>query len=77
MPNKQTGIARFEGAQPSTEEITIIRLSIEDQMALAEAIMNPPEPNEALRKAASAHKRLVVESDKSRPARRSAKPPQI
>ncbi|MER9301253.1 hypothetical protein NKI38_33210 [Mesorhizobium sp. M0621] len=31
-------------------------------MALVEAIVNPPEPNEALRKAANAHKRLVVES---------------
>ncbi|MER9138021.1 DUF1778 domain-containing protein [Mesorhizobium sp. M0830] len=65
MPNKQTGTgleADQEAAQPFNEEADIIHLSIKDQMALVEAIVNPPEPNEALRKAANAHKRLVVES---------------
>ncbi|TKB78512.1 MAG: DUF1778 domain-containing protein, partial [Mesorhizobium sp.] len=41
---------------------TIMRISVEDQRAMMEAILNPPEPNEALRKAANAHKRLVVET---------------
>ncbi|RWC32787.1 DUF1778 domain-containing protein [Mesorhizobium sp.] len=54
--------AAQEAAQRTIEETAIIRLSIEDQRALAEAILNPPEPNEALRKAADAYKRLVVES---------------
>lgn len=54
--------AAQEAAQRTVEETAIIRLSIEDQLALAEAILNPPEPNEALRKAADAYKRLVVES---------------
>ncbi|QND65849.1 DUF1778 domain-containing protein [Mesorhizobium loti] len=54
--------AAQEAAQRTIEETAIIRLSIKDQHALAEAIFNPPEPNEALRKAADAYKRLVVES---------------
>ena len=54
--------AAQEAAQRTIEETAIIRLSIEDQLALAEAILNPPEPNEALRKAADAYKRVVVES---------------
>jgi len=54
--------AAQEAAQRTIEETAIIRLSIEDQRALVEAILNPPEPNEALRKAAAAYKRLVVES---------------
>ncbi|MER8462750.1 DUF1778 domain-containing protein [Mesorhizobium sp. M0293] len=54
--------AAQEAAQRTIEETAIIRLSIEDQHALVEAILNPPEPNEALRKAADAYKRLVVES---------------
>ncbi|WP_095198707.1 DUF1778 domain-containing protein [Mesorhizobium carmichaelinearum] len=54
--------AAQEAAQRTIEETAIIRLSIEDQRALVEAILNPPEPNEALRKAADAYKRLVTES---------------
>ncbi|RUW51645.1 MAG: DUF1778 domain-containing protein [Mesorhizobium sp.] len=54
--------AAQEAAQRTIEETAIIRLSIEDQRALVEAILNPPEPNEALRKAADAYKRVVVES---------------
>ncbi|TPK69298.1 DUF1778 domain-containing protein [Mesorhizobium sp. B2-4-19] len=54
--------AAQEAAQRTIEETAIIRLSIEDQRALVEAILNPPEPNEALRKAADAYKRLVVQS---------------
>ena len=54
--------AAQEAAQRTIEETAIIRLSIEDQRALVEAILNPPEPNDALRKAADAYKRLVVES---------------
>ncbi|TGQ91270.1 DUF1778 domain-containing protein [Mesorhizobium sp. M8A.F.Ca.ET.208.01.1.1] len=54
--------AAQEAAQRTIEETAIIRLSIEDQRTLVEAILNPPEPNEALRKAADAYKRVVVES---------------
>ncbi|MER9255998.1 DUF1778 domain-containing protein [Mesorhizobium sp. M0019] len=54
--------AAQEAAQRTIENTTIMRISVEDQRAMMEAILNPPEPNEALRKAADAHKRLVVES---------------
>ncbi|RWM31883.1 DUF1778 domain-containing protein [Mesorhizobium sp.] len=54
--------AAQEAAQRTIEETAIIRLSMEDQRALVEAILNPPEPSEALRKAADAYKRLVIES---------------
>src|SRR3954464_11471023 len=54
--------AAQEAAQRTIEDTTIIRLSIEDQRAMMDTILNPPEPNEALRKAVDAHKRLVVES---------------
>ncbi|MER9060680.1 DUF1778 domain-containing protein [Mesorhizobium sp. M0663] len=54
--------AAQEAAQRTIENTTILRISVEDQRAMMEAILNPPEPNEALRKAADAHKRLVVES---------------
>ncbi|MER8366215.1 MULTISPECIES: DUF1778 domain-containing protein [unclassified Mesorhizobium] len=54
--------AAQEAAQRTIENTTIMRISVEDQRAMMEAILNPPEPNEALRKAADAHKRLVVET---------------
>jgi uncharacterized protein (DUF1778 family) len=54
--------AAQEAAQKTIEDTTIIRLSVEDQRQLLDAILNPPEPNEALRKAFAAHKRLVVKS---------------
>ncbi|TIX43792.1 MAG: DUF1778 domain-containing protein [Mesorhizobium sp.] len=54
--------AAQEAAQRTIENTTIMRISVEDQRAMMEAILNPPEPNEALRKAANAHKRLVVET---------------
>lgn len=54
--------AAQEAAQRTIEDTTIIRLPIEDQRAMMDAILNPPEPSETLRKAADAHRRLVVES---------------
>ena len=54
--------AAQEAAHRTIEETTIIRLSVEDQRLMMEAILNPPEPNEALRKAAAAYKRIVVGS---------------
>jgi uncharacterized protein (DUF1778 family) len=41
------------------EETQIIRLSVEDQRAFATAILNPPAPNDALKRAASAHRTLI------------------
>ena len=48
-------------AHRTIEETSIIRLSVEDQRLIAAAIMNPPEPNDALRRAFAAHEKLVVE----------------
>ena len=53
--------AAQEAAHRTIEETSIIRLSVEDQRLIADAIMHPPEPNDALRRAFVAHGKLVVE----------------
>ncbi len=53
--------AAQEAANRTIEETQIIRLSVEDQRAFAEAILNPPEPTPALLRAAEAHRRLIRE----------------
>lgn len=52
--------AAQEAAYRTIEEAQIIRLSVADQRAFAEAILNPPAPNDALRRAAEAYKGLVT-----------------
>src|SRR5262245_46114476 len=54
--------AAQEAAQKTIAETQIIKLSLEDQRAFADAIINPPEPTPALRRAKKAHRRLVVDS---------------
>lgn len=54
--------AAEEVAARTIEEIQIIRLSVEDQRAFAEAILNPPEPTEGLRRAGEAYRRLIRSS---------------
>ncbi len=51
--------AAQEVAHRAIEETQIIRLSVEDQRIFAEAILNPPEPNDALRRAFESHRRLI------------------
>jgi uncharacterized protein (DUF1778 family) len=51
--------AAQEAAHRAIEETQIIRLSVEDQRRFAEALVNPPEPNKALRRAFEHHRRLV------------------
>jgi len=51
--------AAREAANRTIEETHIIRLSVEDQRAFADAILNPPPPSPALLRAAEAHGRLV------------------
>jgi uncharacterized protein (DUF1778 family) len=46
--------AADEAACRAIEQTEIIRLSIEDQRQTAEAILNPPKPAPALRRAAKA-----------------------
>jgi len=54
--------AAQEAAHRTIEETQIIRLSVEDQHRIAEALLNPPEPTPALRKAFEHHRRLIKES---------------
>jgi uncharacterized protein (DUF1778 family) len=54
--------AAHEAAQKAIEDAHIIRLSLADQEALAKALLNPPKPNAALKRAMAAHKRLIVQS---------------
>jgi uncharacterized protein (DUF1778 family) len=51
--------AAQDAAARTIEQSQIIRLSVEDQRAFGEAILHSPEPSEALRRAADAHKRLI------------------
>lgn len=63
MPSQRTPRrARLEVAQQIIIETASNQLSAADQLALVEAIVNPPEPNEGLRKAFDAYKSLVIES---------------
>jgi uncharacterized protein (DUF1778 family) len=54
--------AALEAARKTIEETQRVRLSLEDQIAFAEAIATPPEPNDALRRAKDAHRRLLLET---------------
>ena len=54
--------AAQEAAARTIEETQIIRLSVEDQRAFAEAILNPPEPGPALKRAAQAYRKLIKSS---------------
>ena len=47
--------AAHASAQRAIENAQIIRLAVEDQRRFAEALLTPPEPNEALRRAAKLH----------------------
>ena len=51
--------AAQEAARHTIEDAEIIRLSAEGQKRFAEALLNPPEPNEALKRAFEHHRRLV------------------
>lgn len=51
--------AAQDAATKAIEQTQIILLSMEDQIAFAEAILNPPPPNAALMRAAEAHRRLI------------------
>ncbi len=54
--------AAQEAAQRTIEKTEIIRLSVEDQRLLAEALLDPPEPAPALVRAAESYRRLVSSS---------------
>ena len=48
--------AADEAACRTIEQTEIIRLSVEDQRLIAEAILNPPKPTPALRRAAKRYR---------------------
>lgn len=54
--------AAQEAAARAIEETQIIRLSVADQRAFAEAILNPPPPSASLARAAEAYRTLIKAS---------------
>ncbi len=54
--------AAEEAANRTIEQAHIIRLSLEDQRRFAEAILNPPAPVPALRRAFRRHRKLIKTS---------------
>jgi uncharacterized protein (DUF1778 family) len=52
--------AADEAARRMIEQTEIIRLSAEDQRQIAAAILNPPAPNRALKKAAKRYRQLIA-----------------
>ena len=51
--------AAQDAAERTITETQIIRLSVEDQRAFAESLINPPEPGPALRRAMEHHRRII------------------
>lgn len=52
--------AAQRAAEQAIKDAEIIDLSLADQKAFANAILHPPRPNAALRRAKAAHKRLIA-----------------
>jgi uncharacterized protein (DUF1778 family) len=48
-----------EAAQRAIEQAEIIRLSLADQECFAQALLNPPEPTPALRRAFTRRRKLL------------------
>lgn len=54
--------AAQEAAERRVEQAQVIRLSLDDQRAFIEAILDPPEPTAALRRAFQRRRELIAES---------------
>ena len=52
LTNTAANAARLEELSPKPVDPEVMQLSPVDQAVVAEAILNPPEPNEALKEAA-------------------------
>lgn len=52
--------AALDAAQRVVADTEVIRLSREASEALAAALIDPPKPSKALRRAAARHRRLIV-----------------
>ncbi|BEV15907.1 DUF1778 domain-containing protein [Herbaspirillum sp. DW155] len=48
-----------EAAQRAIEQAEVIRLSLEDQQRFADALLSPPPPSAALRRAMARHGKLL------------------
>jgi uncharacterized protein (DUF1778 family) len=53
--------AAREAAHRAIEEALVVRLSVDGQQRFAEALLNPPAPSSALRRAMQRHRQLVGE----------------
>ena len=51
--------ATLKASKRTVEKVKVLKFSRRDQARLLDALMNPPEPAERLRKAAARHARLV------------------
>ena len=49
----------LRASKKTLERVKVLRFSKRDQLRMLEALINPPGPNERLRKAAARHKRMV------------------
>ncbi len=49
----------MEAAHKTIEEHNLMRLGEEDRARFLDALLHPPEPNEALRRAAARHKEIM------------------
>ena len=52
-----------EAAERRIEQAQVIRLSQEDQKAFVEAVLSPPEPTAALKRAFKRHRELIQKSE--------------
>jgi uncharacterized protein (DUF1778 family) len=52
--------AAREAAEQRVEQAQVMRLSLEDQRAFVEAILDPPEPSAPLRRAFRRHRALIA-----------------
>lgn len=49
-----------EAARNAIEQSEVIRLSLEDQHFFAQALLSPPEPGNALKRAKQRHQQLIA-----------------
>jgi uncharacterized protein (DUF1778 family) len=54
--------AAWQAAQRTIAETHVLRLALADQRALAAALGTPPKPAPALRRARTAHRRLIAKA---------------
>jgi len=54
--------AAQDAARRTIEDSQVIRLSVEDQARFVDMLLNPPQPNDALKRAKAAHSDLIVQA---------------